>query len=414
MSKVKKIYALGLGPGNLSYASASALEALKEADVIIGAPRLLDEIGSTHSAQLFEAISTDDIFLALSKVAAGKIPAVVFSGDIGSFSGFKKFSDLAAESYELIAIPGISAVQYMAAKLHLPWTHWNIQSAHGKSLNFFEELRKGKPLFLFLDSQNSARHFLERAFGAGFGDMQVRVGERLGYEDERIIKGSVDELHSLEFKPLSVMLFISSVSHQDNVSTTYLRQSIPDSEFIRGSVPMTKEEVRSVIISKLDLYDGETVLDIGSGSGSVTVALAIANPHGKIHAIECDDDAIEITRRNVEHFRLSNVVIHRGMASSIIPTLKPPHKAFIGGSKHEMQTLLRQLLALNSKIKIGISALTLETLSSALENLKELGYKDIEVVQLGISRSEKLSPSFTMLKPLNPVFIITAEGDGNA
>lgn len=411
---MKKVYALGLGPGNLSFTTASALEVLKEADVIIGAPRLLNEIKSICSVQFFEAVSLEDIFFALSKVADNKTPAVVFSGDIGSFSGFNKFSEVAAELYEVVAIPGISAVQYMAAKMRMQWTNWNIQSAHGKSLNFFEELRKGKPLFLFLDSQNSAHHFLERAFDAGFGDIQVSVGEHLGYEDERIESGSVEELRILEFKPLSVALFIPSMSCHDAISSAYARQSIPDSEFIRGSAPMTKEEVRSVIVSKLDIHDGETILDIGSGSGSVTVALAIASPHGKVHAIEFDDDALEITRRNVEYFNLRNVEIHKGMASSIIPNVRPPHKAFVGGSKHEMQTILSQLHALNSKIKIAISALTLETLSSALENLKNLDYKNIEVVQLGVSRSEKLSPSFTMLKPLNPVFIITAEGDGNA
>lgn len=180
---------------------------------------------------------------------------------------------------------------------------------------------------------------------------------------------------------------------------------IKDEAFLRGKVPMTKYEVRVVTLSKLDLQAQDIVLDIGAGSGSMSIECArlLATD---VYAIESNPVAQDLIKANVDKFNLSNYKLIKGMAPEVLPRAAVT-KVIIGGSRGQMTEIINGLETYPIK-KIVINTITIENTYKALQALKLYGYKNIEVTQVGVSRSHAVG-SVTMMKAENPIQIITGE-----
>lgn len=178
---------------------------------------------------------------------------------------------------------------------------------------------------------------------------------------------------------------------------------IKDSEFIRGDVPMTKEEVRVITISKLNLDNHDTVLDIGAGTGSISIECARVI-EGQVYAIERNPSAVELLHLNQEKFGVSNLQIIDGFAPEDLPDADI-NKIIIGGSGGRMQEIFTAIEKYPVE-KIVINTITLENTTKAVEQLKAFKYKDIEVVSVNIAKS-KMVGNVTMMMGQNPITIIT-------
>lgn len=188
---------------------------------------------------------------------------------------------------------------------------------------------------------------------------------------------------------------------------------IPDELFERTEkVPITKEEVRTIQISKARLLPGQTVYDIGCGSGSITVEAAIQiEQTGKVIGIDFDENAIELTKKNVEKFNLSNVSLVFGNAKEKIKDLEPADIIFVGGTggdTADIVQLCKDRLKTGGRIVIGI--ILIETLYSVLKVLEKIEFTSIDITQVTISKSRKTSTG-TMMLARNPVTIISATKD---
>ena len=126
----------------------------------------------------------------------------------------------------------------------------------------------------------------------GHGRSARHVGERLSYPTETITAGTAAELAGKEFDSLAVVL----AENPAPVRRSHNSPGIPDEEFLRGEAPMTKEEVRTLAVSKLRLQPHHTVWDVGAGTGSVSVECALAVPAGRVFAIERKDEAVELLK----------------------------------------------------------------------------------------------------------------------
>ncbi|BFI76671.1 precorrin-6Y C5,15-methyltransferase (decarboxylating) subunit CbiT [Sulfurisphaera ohwakuensis] len=185
---------------------------------------------------------------------------------------------------------------------------------------------------------------------------------------------------------------------------------IPDEEFIRvEKIPMTKEEIRVLALSKARLFDGAKFIDIGSGTGSVTVeAGLVVGEKGKVWAIEKDKDAVELTRKNVEKFKLNNVVIIEGEAPEALDHVDSEVDAiFVGGTERLEEILLSSDKKLKNGGRIVIDAILLETVNKALSTLNQMGYKT-EVIEVIIAKGMKTSKGYAMISR-NPIFIVYSE-----
>ena len=185
---------------------------------------------------------------------------------------------------------------------------------------------------------------------------------------------------------------------------------IPDELFERTEkVPITKEEVRVIQISKARLRPGQLVYDVGCGSGSISVEAAIqVESSGKVLAIDYDENAIELTKKNVEKFGLSNVSLIHGNAKEKIIALEPADAIFVGGTGKdtaEIVELCQDKLKAGGRIVIG--TILIETLYTVLQILDKLQFDSVDITQVTISKSRKTSTG-TMMLARNPVTIISA------
>jgi cobalt-precorrin-6B (C15)-methyltransferase len=186
---------------------------------------------------------------------------------------------------------------------------------------------------------------------------------------------------------------------------------IPDEEFIREEkIPMTKEEIRVLALSKARLFTGARFLDIGSGTGSVTVeAGLIVGDEGRVYAIEKDDLAYSLTLKNLQKFNVRNVVVIKGEASDAISEIiEQLDSVFIGGVSERIREIIT---VIDPKLKKGgrvvADAILLETAVSATNALVELGYKT-ELIEVIVAKGMKTSKEYVMISR-NPVFIIYGE-----
>ena len=185
---------------------------------------------------------------------------------------------------------------------------------------------------------------------------------------------------------------------------------IPDEEFERTEkVPITKEEVRVIQISKARLKPGQTVYDIGCGSGSISIEAALqVESSGKVLAVDYDENAVELTRKNIKKFGLTNISVVHGNAKEKISELEEADTIFIGGTggdTKEIVEISENKLKSGGRIVIGI--ILIETLYSVLQVLDTLQFESVDITQVTISKSRKTSTG-TMMLARNPVTIISA------
>jgi cobalt-precorrin-6B (C15)-methyltransferase len=185
---------------------------------------------------------------------------------------------------------------------------------------------------------------------------------------------------------------------------------IPDELFERvEDVPITKEEVRAVQISKARLKSGMVVYDIGCGSGSISVEAALqVEESGSVHAIDFDAKAVELTKKNIAKFNLENILVSFGNAKEIINSLPDADAIFIGGTggdTKEIVELCENKLKSGGRIVIGI--ILIETLYSVLKTIENLKFTSTDITQITIGKSRKTSTG-TMMLSRNPVSVISS------
>jgi cobalt-precorrin-6B (C15)-methyltransferase len=190
----------------------------------------------------------------------------------------------------------------------------------------------------------------------------------------------------------------------------YKTPGIPDEYFERTeNVPITKEEVRTIQISKARLKPGQTVYDIGCGSGSISIEAAFqVESSGKVLAIDYDENAIELTKKNMYKFDLSNISVIFGNAKEKILELEEADAIFIGGTGGDTKDIVEiSQNKLKSGGRIVIGTILIETLYSVLQILDKLQFESVDITQVTIAKSRKTSTG-TMMLARNPVTIISA------
>lgn len=399
-----KLSLVGMGMGDAKTMTLQAASVFKKANVVLGAPRLLEMLPKQDGTRYLSLSLPAEVAGEIRRHPEWERVCVALSGDVGFYSGAAKLMELLEDlAPELIC--GISSPQQLAARLRRPWQDFKLVSAHAGDCDVLAEVLNHPAVFFLAGSSLPPAEICRQLAETGLGDAMVTVAENLCAEDERIVSGAAAELAGQQFAALSVLL----VENRRSFTRTVGSPGIAGDEFIRGSAPMTKREVRVNILAQLGICPSDMLWDVGAGTGSVAVEMALLARWGRVYAIECDKEACGLIQQNKEKFGAYNLNVMEGMAPDALDALPAPQAVFIGGSRGNLRAIMEKCLQKNPDVRVVASAVTLETLHEAMASMQAFGLENSEVVQISVSRAEKTG-SLHMLRAQNPVFLISGGG----
>lgn len=395
---------IGIGPGNREGMTMEAARWCETSDLLVGASRMLEGIVLPGQA-VYAAYQAEEICDYIRVHPEFEKVGILLSGDVGFYSGARKLLKLLPS--ETRVFPGIASLVAFCVRLKESWEDAKLVSAHGKQCNLVGEIQHHSKVFSLLGKPGQLKELCGKLVQYGMEHVEIALGERLSYPEERILRGYPADFLETEHDPLAVVLCknekpISRVTH-----------GIPDEAFLREKVPMTKEEIREVSICKLHLGRDSIIYDVGAGSGSLSVEMAQVSYEGKVYAVEKNPDAVELLQKNKYRFGVDNLEIIEGYAPEALEDLPAPTHVFIGGSSGNLKEICMLLLRKNPRVRMVMNAITLETVSEALQVLKELDVKQPEIVQMTVARSREVG-RYHMMMGQNPVYIISCEGGGQS
>lgn len=407
----RQLYLVGIGMGNEKNRTVEAEQICQSADLLIGARRMLQSV-KTEGKAVFESYKPDEIAAYLAEHPQYETAAVLLSGDIGFYSGAKKLYDAierteGLEQMEIYPVSGISSVVYFCGKLGVSWEDVHLLSLHGRKQNLIDAVKYHEKVFVLCGEKDGIPKICCKLKEYALGDVKVAVGTDLSYEQERIVQGTAESLMKEDFAPLSVLLICNPDVKKR------IGHGLDDDLFLRGKVPMTKSEVRSISLSKLRLHKDAVVWDVGAGTGSVSIEAASLAKDGVVYAIEKKDEAIDLLEQNKRKFGTDNLEIIKGLAPEALEGLPAPTHAFIGGSSGNLKEILEVLLEQNPRVRVVINAIALETVAEAMQCLKSMAFTDVDIAQVSVAKGKKLG-SYEMMMGQNPVYIFSCTGGETA
>ncbi len=190
----------------------------------------------------------------------------------------------------------------------------------------------------------------------------------------------------------------------------YTSPGIPDELFDRlPGIPMSKREVRLLLISYLRLQPDSIVWDIGAGTGTIPIETGLLCPQGRIFAIERDEEVANLIKKNCDRFGLDNVEVIEGSAPECLENLSDrPHRVCIEGGRQIKLILNEVWQRLLPTGRVVATAANLESLYAISEGFAELQVRNVEVVQSAVNRLETRGLHQTFAA-INPIFILSGE-----
>lgn len=400
----RKITLIGVGPGTGKCLTAEAREAIESADVLIGAERML-KVAEDVGVERHEEYRAEKIHEFIQMNSRYRRVAILLSGDTGFYSGAASLKEELKE-YDVTVLPGISSVSCMAARIGVGLEGVPLLSIHGRSCNYLDYLREYGRIFLLVSSGKEIRSVLTRLCKYGWKQARVYVGSRLSYPKERIVQGLAERLAKAEteWDGLSV-IYIELPRHRRPEPS-----DAKDEEFIRGKVPMTKSEVRSVILSRMAPAKDAVIYDVGAGTGSVSIQLAKKAIDGTVYAVEKNPEGLSLIHKNKVHFHVSNIRPVHGEAPEALRDLPAPDLAFVGGSGGSLRPILETIWEKNPAARVVVSAITINTVAECMACMQAFSDHPAQILQVQVSKGKKAG-HYQMMEGQNPVYIVTFEGE---
>ena len=399
-----RLAVVGVGDDGAAGLSPRARGIVQEAELLVGGHRQL-QMFPEHPAERLPIVGRLEAVYERIAPELGRRRVVVLASGDPCFFGI---GPLLAERFgrdRVEIVPNVGCVALAFARLGEGWQDAMVVSAHGRPLvDAVRRARGATKLAVLTDDVNTPARFARALLEAGAGGRAASVFEHLGGPDERAFHGSLEEVTTQEFGSLNVLV-VSPLSWPS------LEQSFgrPDEGLAHDGGLITKAEVRAVTLSKLRLRLGDTLWDVGAGSGSVTIEAAGLMPRGRVYAIERRAEQIELLRRNVAATGRGGLVtaVH-GAAPAALDGLPNPDAAFVGGSGGSLEAILECCYErLRSGGRLVVNLATIEHLTACLAWGRAVGARP-EVVQVAVSRGTEIL-GFTRFEALNPVFVVAFE-----
>lgn len=330
----------GGGSGTADYLLPAAKKALESADCVIASERFLSLL-EVKKARPMGNISR--LLQELPELLETERIGIVVSGDPLLYSLCRTIQNRYPE-LEMQVIPGVGSLQLLGAAFGLTMEQAEIRSIHGRECSpgtIAYAVSEHAETFFFCSGTQGPREIAQSLLAYGLADTEIFVGADLTYPTQQLWHGTPEQAAQ---RP-NPKLCVAAVRNPHPKPTARLGL-LPDSAFLRNRSPMTKEEVRAVVLSKLRLKPDAVVWDLGAGTGSVSIECARMCPFGTVYAVEYKPAALEILEKNKAFLQTENLQIIPGRAEEQIGSLPVPDCVFLGGSDGAAPELIEHLCQL--------------------------------------------------------------------
>lgn len=402
-----KVYLAGIGPGAEDHLTPLARKIIEGSDTLIGSARQLEPFKGKGQNYLELRGNLEEILDYAEKNREKERICILLSGDPCFFSLLRKVkSRIAAEELEII--PGISSFQAAFAKIGKSWQNASFTSAHGRPLEkLMENIPENRLTVILTDRNNSPRRIASFLKEKGFRDRNIWVARNLSYDNEAIHENTLYSLAEKQIEDengLSIMILDEIEKTSSPIPAGGVLQ---DKWFTRTEgVPLSKAATRAMVSSLLWPLEGKNILEIGSGTGGLTVELARRIGNGRIYSIELKPDALSTTRENLQRAALENKVeLIGGKAPGSISAVPSVERVVIGGHGGALEEIIRE--SWNKLLPGGrllVTANIPANAQKALDLLSNLGTQP-EMWQMNNSTARQAGENW-MLLAQNPVFLV--------
>jgi precorrin-6Y C5,15-methyltransferase (decarboxylating) len=396
------IIGMGMSPRDLTRAH---LDIIAAADVLIGGKRHLDAFKESPAKKKAITKKLTDLTAFIEREMASKKVVVLASGDPLFYGIGPRLVD-ALGVRNVRVYPNVNSVAAAFARMGAAWQDAQVVSLHGRS-NYKDLARKlvgQTAVAVFTDPVNNPARIARELIKQKASGFEMWVFEQLGTAHEKVktytLAGAAREKYA---NPNMVVLKRKPVEQR---AAPKLSLGTPDHLFAHERGLITKAEVRTISIAKLQLAQKHVLWDIGAGSGSVAVEAALFITRGKIFAIEKNANRIDLIKQNMETFNVANLKPVQAEFPADKPRLPVPDRIFIGGGGRNLRAVIKAGAArIKKNGRIVINTVLLANIDTAIKALKQAGF-ETEVVQVQVSKSKEM-PWSTRLEAHNPVWIIT-------
>lgn len=386
-----KLVIVGIGDDGLAGLTDAARKILAAADVVLGPPStltLVDELPCEKRPL------DPDMPSALKQVKAAlqaSRPVLVTGGDPLFYGVARYLCDrLGKDQFEVV--PHVSSMQLAFARVKESWEDAYLTSLAGRPIEVvLDRIRTAEKVGLFSGDEHPPSRVARALLDRGIDYFKAFVCENLGSPDERVTQAELEELLTLEFDPLNVMILVRKPNRPDRASrgSVFRLFGNPDDAFAQ-SLPkrglITQAEVRAIALAQLDIRPDSVVWDIGAGSGAVAIEAAQLANQGVVYAVEPEAADVALIQANAEAFGVPNVRIVSGRAPDVLTDLPEPDAVFVGGTGRQVVQVLSVAYGrLASGGRLAVNVATIDGLATAHETLKRLA-GEVRVWNIAVAR----------------------------
>ncbi len=407
----EKIHIIGVGDDALEGLGASVRALIDRAEVLIGSQQTLRGIPADGKQVVTIGSDLSEVVTHV-EAAAGRRVAVLASGD-PLFYGIARFlcDRLGKDRFEVA--PNVSSMQLAFARVKESWEDAYLTNLATQPLErVIDAVRIAEKVGFFTSETVTPAVVASELLSRKIGYFSAYVCENLGSPDERVTQGTLEEIASLQFAPLNVMILVRMPDVPDRASEGESLRLFgnPDDRFLQSKPKyglLTPSEIRSMALAEMQLQPSAVVWDIGAGSGSVAIEAAQIVRDGNVFAIEMDPDDYQLILANAARFGVANVRAILGHAPDAWKDLPDPDAVFVGGSGRTVCGITCDAYdRLKPGGRIVVSVGSIDNIAALHEELhKRSG--DVQVWMINLARGT-YQLERVRFEALNPSFLVAA------
>ena len=405
------VYIIGIGDDGMSGLSASAIERIRHADLLIGSDQTLRQVSDSTAELLVVGTDFTEMESAIAENPQKKI-VLLASGD-PLFFGIARYlwDRLGKERFEVI--PNVSTMQLAFARVKESWDDAYLADlATGSLERIIENIRLANKVGLFTTQSMTPNGIAQALLDRGLDYFSTYVCENLGAPDERVTAGELTQIAQHQFAALNVMILVRKPDIPDRPIESQGRRLFGNRDDSFSQIQpkrglLTPAEIRAWALAELDLGPSSLVWDVGAGSGAVAIEAAQIANHGRVFAIEMDPESVDLIQENARAFGVDHLSPILGQAPQVWEDLPDPDAIFIGGTGRHVREIAA--LAWDRLRPAGRLVAHVSSIENVGDLVRILTEKDaqIETWMINLARGT-LQLDELRFESVNPSFLVSA------